>query len=172
MPDRPERAARLILGIDPSLTATGLTVLDVTDPQPTVRAHMVVRSGPRHPFEVRLQRIHDEVCRMWRGVSEVVIEDPTTFKNRWPSNLRSSVSIGRLGAAFGAAVAACPYDVHVVSQDWIPRGVAHKQFRHHLKARYPALDSLPDDCVFAAGVALYWLDQQTPARQRLEVLRG
>ena len=153
----------ILLGIDPSLTATGLIVLDVTR-RPEVLAHTVYRTQRKDGLPNRLGGLYDTVSIFVNGTGvehgktdRVICENPTTFKIGWSARLRNPETIGKLGAAFGVCLAACrAYPVTLVSQDWIPRHTAHNVFRAVLQSTFPCLKGLPDDAVFAGGVALTW----------------
>lgn len=184
----------ILVGVDPSTTALGIAILDVTcQPTDPVRAAVwtpgpndvqVLRSWTLRPntklsIGDRCRRIQNEMF-MIAECEEVqaedvryVIEDPTgaTFAGRGAGGAAAKV-----GAAFGAAYCglhgmieshlryrASAELVVVPAQVWLPRvrgrrgshPMSHNNARRWLKLRWPALEELPDDETFAAGVALY-----------------
>lgn len=121
----------------------------------------------------------------------IVVEDPRDFPGRAQRSgttphgktqkqeaVRTSVATHvTIGAAFGVCLAAaharsvawptCPV-VTVPSQVWWPRGsgrkLKHDAAIERLRHAWPALESLPEDCVAAAGVAMYWYCNNLPRR--------
>jgi crossover junction endodeoxyribonuclease RuvC len=59
-----ESTNRLILGIDPGLTATGHAIIDAADPSAAPVALGDVRTASRDPLGKRLAKIHDELAAL------------------------------------------------------------------------------------------------------------
>ena len=119
----------------------------------------------------------------------IVVEDPRDFPGAAkrhgdprPGDKRTSVRTSvathvTIGAAFGVCLAAaharaiawptCPV-VTVPSQEWWPRGggrkLKHDAALERIRLSWPAIASLPEDCVAAAGVAMYWYCNNLPPR--------
>lgn len=174
--------SRLALGIDPSLTATGLALLeqqgDGAAPGP-IRCRWRAHFGApdRGSLVERLRRLVAEYHHCLEQLSTfrrcvagdlsdelaVAIEDPTDF---WVARHRSSISTARLGAAVGALMletvrifpGACTYGV----RDWLGqpgsrRPAAHGHVLRVVRARVAGLADASDDETMAAGLALHHL---------------
>jgi len=176
-----------VIGIDPSLTSTGLVVLETwrewregSDVRCVLDQRMTIRTHAQETLPARLVCIAEGVESFVRdegpdcdGRVRVVLEDPTDFQIRFPSRLRGHGALAKVGAAFAAAyLGACratASDTELVvetvpSQVWIPRGTKHARHRELLQRAYPTLARCNDDETFAAGVALWWV------RANLELL--
>lgn len=161
-----------LVGIDPSLTATGCVFLSVDEQVRGVGlvSRKTIRTKAKTPLHERLVLLRTGVEAF---VSEfvgydfrVIIEDPTDFKIQWGVP-RNPTSIAKVGAAFAASVlgAECAtldpdLIVTVPSCEWIPRGTSHDVYRATLRRLYPDLTGCTDDETYAGGVALWWAQQQ------------
>ena len=168
----------LILGVDPSLTATGLVLLDTgVTPGPRVLLHSTVR--PRSKGQslatrlVELDRrvrdfLYDEVQYRTGSEIEAACEDPTDWKPHGGLQGRvETTRIAKLGAAFGVAYLALAHTMPTTvypTREWLPwkrnrRGgvhfLAHADVKRLMLMAHPVLEGLTDDELMAAGVALH-----------------
>ena len=188
----------LAIGVDPSLTSTGLVVVDRrpevrvgTGRDVRVLARATVTTKPKDSLYVRATYIQDAIATLvtdWRGrfgVEVAVIEDPTDqmHVNRKRPGKKAQAgpsSIAKLGLGVGAALCGLAVtrltEVHVVeAAKWLPRQSARVMQRHEVTVdrirRGVGLGpEATEDEVMAAGVAEWWLGEE---RQReLRRLRG
>ena len=180
-PPRPARVA----AIDPGSVKAGMVVLEIRPapagyivPDPDAVA-VLARATARPPghgddFAFRMFELFD-IIQQWAEEAQHdwqpelwCVEDPRDFPLARHRSRGAAVS---LGAGFGVACAAfsvaaghCSVDIQLVpAQEWIPKTrtgnlihpMKHAAAREWLRARWPALASLTDDEVFAAGVALW-----------------
>ncbi len=181
-PDRPPPAR--VAAIDPGSVKAGMVVLQIQPAPPgfivpdpddvAVLARRTARPHSKDGFAVRMSELEglieewaEEVRRHWHPETWC-IEDPRDFTTK---QLRGRGTAVSLGAAFGVACAAfsvcanrCSVDVVLVpAQLWIPKTrtgnfqhpMKHNAARDWLRNRWPALQALTDDEVFASGVALW-----------------
>jgi Holliday junction resolvasome RuvABC endonuclease subunit len=164
---------RRLVGIDPSLTATGLVVVELTPTTQTVVWRRTVRSHTGEDLLARLSQLATTVSHAVVGATEafpcadVVIEDPTDQK--LIGRNRNVGSICKLGAAVGAIMVSVARDIHlpmhaVPASHWLPKtqtgnfrhAVKHDVAKLLLRHQIVGLDEATDDEVFAAGVAVWW----------------
>lgn len=166
----------ILVGVDPSLTATGLVILEEEGTTVRLRGRHTVRAPAKGELSERLFELAAEVAH-WldnalpRPGVVLVMEDPTDFPG---GPRRSAGTAAKLGAAFGvvsvvvrhaARLAAGTVAVYP-SQQWIPKqtgrrgggwkyATPHKQVVWALRHLVPELEAATDDEVMAAGVALH-----------------
>lgn len=159
-----------IVGIDPSLTATGCVLLSVKSSEVQVLERVTIRTAKRddESLPLRLSTISAKLAHFLQmnqsRYDHIVIEDPTDFHIHGGAAFRKPQTIAKLGAAFGIVLATVwlyGENVETVpSRDWIPRSMKHAEHRTALRRLYPDLVECTDDETFAAGVALYWYRAQ------------
>lgn len=190
----PYNGPSVVIGVDPSLTATGLVVLDRLGVGRDVRvlARATIRTKAEDSLYHRASYIQDAIATLvadWRTRFEVqvaVIEDPTdqvmTAKGdgRKGHDLRGPSSIAKLGVGVGAALCGLSVtqlqEVHLVeAAKWLPKQhgkVAQRKALTIDRIRRGVGLSLEatEHEVMAAGVAEWWLAEE---RQReLRKIRG
>jgi hypothetical protein len=164
-----------LIGIDPSLTATG--VVDVStakvaalDLEVKLNWNATIRTHSKQTLGHRLIHIANQLKELLSAADItdytcIVIENTTDFRSI-PGHRRKQRDVAVTGAAFGAAVAATSAfgDPELYgTREWIPmtrtRGArhfaSHKLMREYIRTRWPELAELTDDETFAAGVAIY-----------------
>jgi crossover junction endodeoxyribonuclease RuvC len=97
-----------VLGIDPSLTATGFALIETDGSKCRALAHGAIRTTPRSERAVRLLAIHDEILTLVRTWSPqaVAVESPFVAEN-----VRSAMAIGEVRAVVLLAGAVLDVDV-------------------------------------------------------------
>lgn len=159
-----------VIGIDPSLTATGIVDLEVAkvaavDVRVDINWSATIRTNPRQSLVDRLGFIASEMMQLLATAAIhhtlTVIEDVTDFRSI-PGKKRKQSVISLTGAAFGVAVACATQFTSPVlygTRDWIPQErknkfPEHKRMRSYIRERW-GLGDLTDDETFAAGLAIY-----------------
>lgn len=172
----------IVIGIDPSSRATGVVVLRCAKGEAlevmlktTIRpkgADLATRCVDLYEgiLSLPLRAVVENAAATmgYRETVNVVIEDPTDYPYAGQRHKNAGGAAGKVGAAFGACVAALStfgWPIKAIpSQRWLPRIrgsrgshlMPHKLARTFLRRQmYPHLESATDDEVFAAGVALY-----------------
>lgn len=110
-----------VLGIDPSLTATGFAILEWHGSTCRALTHGAVRTKPGTPRASRLLTIHDEILtliRTWEPAA-VAVEAPFVAEN-----VRSAMAIGEVRAVVLLAGAVLNLDVFEYSPTEIKQAVA------------------------------------------------
>jgi crossover junction endodeoxyribonuclease RuvC len=110
-----------VLGIDPSLTATGFALLEWRGSTCRAPTHGAVRTKPGTERAIRLLAIHDEILtliRTWEPVA-VAVEAPFVAEN-----VRSAMAIGEVRAVVLLAGAVLNVEVFEYSPTQIKQAVA------------------------------------------------
>lgn len=163
-----------ILGIDPSLRATGLVLLDaVASPKPRAFMRHTVRPPAAGSLQSRLRRLVLDVEALlddWDGWDAAVIEDITDQRHVFKR--QPATTLTRLGAAYGALIItldsySAPL-VEVPAGLWLPKtrtgnyahAVRHAQHVAFRRSEIDGLVNATDDEVMAAGLAWWWAQEQ------------
>jgi Holliday junction resolvasome RuvABC endonuclease subunit len=171
-------ATRLVVGIDPSLTATGVAVLEWPGAGMRLLHRETIRTAPAAPLIERLETIRDGLilallrARALAGEEwlEMAVEDPTDF--RAPKSGPSQMLL--FGTAIGVAMITASHigEQHAIPVrcyklgEWLPkaRGTRgggwihpekHKTVIERHRALVPGLREASDDEVMAAALALH-----------------
>ena len=110
-----------VLGVDPSLTATGFAILESQGSAWCALAHGAVRTQPRTPRATRLLAIHDEILTLIRRWEPNFVAVESSFV---AENVRSAMAIGEVRAIVMLAGAASNLDVFEYSPTEVKQAVA------------------------------------------------
>jgi len=151
------RAALIILGIDPGITATGYGVLRVADGSPEMVTYGVIGPDRKLSTHQRLNYIFEDITKIIQKVKpdQIAIEDVFYSKN-----IRSTLTIGQArGVAILASVRAgipvSEYAPREVKQAVVGSGAASKEQVQFMIQKLLRLDrhSLASDAADALAVA-------------------
>jgi Holliday junction resolvasome RuvABC endonuclease subunit len=175
---------RRVVGVDPSLTATGLVVLELygllerAGGGAKVLARATLRTAADQSLYARAAYLHDALATLladWRGrfdVREAVVEDPTdqVHVNRVRAGKKDQAapsSIAKLGVGVGAVLCGLSVTqleaVHLVTAgQWLPESAPGRKQKHGVtvdrirRGVGLSLEATEHE-VMAAGVAEWWL---------------
>ena len=110
-----------VLGVDPSLTATGFAVLESIGQRCAALTHGAVRTSARIERAARLLKIHDEILTLGRNwqPQAIAVEAPFVAEN-----VRSAMAIGEVRAVVLLAGAVLDIAVFEYSPTEIKQAVA------------------------------------------------
>ncbi|MPZ23638.1 MAG: crossover junction endodeoxyribonuclease RuvC [Dehalococcoidia bacterium] len=154
----PLAVQRRVLGIDPSLSATGYAVLEEAGGGLHALVHGAVRTTTATPRASRLLAIHDELLNLVRtwNPTAIAVESPFVAEN-----VRSAMVIGEVRAvvlitAASANIEPCEYSPAEIKQVVTGYGRSDKQQVQDMVRRQVTLDSEPTsfDAVDAIAVAI------------------
>jgi crossover junction endodeoxyribonuclease RuvC len=97
-----------ILGIDPSLTATGYGVIETVDDDLRVVSHGVIKPPTRIGLHLRLGEIARRVRELIEGFEpdEIAVENPF-----YARNIKTAITLGQVRGAVLVAVSECRRDL-------------------------------------------------------------
>lgn len=147
-----------ILGVDPSLTATGYGVVDVVGNRVQALTYGVIRTNAKHPLPERLKKIYD-------GVRTVIEQDHPQYVSMedvfYSSNIKVALKLGYArGAVFLAAanlgIPVAEYAPREIKQAITGIGSASKEQVQAMVQRLLRLSELPAplDASDALAIAL------------------
>jgi crossover junction endodeoxyribonuclease RuvC len=166
-----QKAAKIILGIDPGTIVMGYGIVLVQGQQLSLLDMNVLKMNPKKDQHIRLEEIHRKVCEL------ITLYKPTTFAIEAPffgKNVQSMLKLGRAqGVAIAAAIQAglevCEYSPKKVKQSITGNGNADKDQVWKMLQRILTINEVPDylDASDALAVAIchhFQSNALTPAK--------
>lgn len=150
----------ILLGIDPGSVKTGYGVLSVKSNKVSVVDFGVIRPNTKAPFEVRLLRIHEGLCKVLEAHPADIAVVERTFQGVRGINIGSILKLAQargvaLMAAAGAGVEVVEVAPAVVKKAVTGSGRALKsQVQLMVKALLKIPGRIPEDAADALALAL------------------
>jgi crossover junction endodeoxyribonuclease RuvC len=153
-----------IVGIDPGCESTGYGIIESDGSEHRAVAYGAIKTSPRRPFQERLQKIHQELCKILERECAQVMAIEEIF---YSANVDSALKLGHargviLLAAAQHGLTVCEYSPLEIKKGVVGYGRAGKEQVQSMVAFLLRLKQIPtpNDAADALAVALCHANRQ------------